>query len=324
MRPRPGVRRAHAGQAAAWGAPPDDQPATTEPMASSAVTAATARKPLPRAGVLLGVLGVVYGDIGTSPLYAFKASLDLFKGITISNVEILGILSLIFWSLILIVTVKYVNLVMHADNRGEGGILALMALAQRVSVGTGMRNFLGLVGIAGACLFFGDGVITPAISVLSAVEGLEVSTPELQQYVLPICVVVIVLLFAMQWRGTTSVGRVFGPVMAVWFVVIGVLGLIEIVQYPFVLLAVSPSYAVLLCIQYKGLAFIVLGAVVLCVTGAEALYADMGHFGAHPIRLTWTFFVLPCLVLNYFGQGALTISDPAAVSNPFFLLAPES
>ena len=293
-------------------------------MVSTAATAATARKPLPNAGVLLGVLGVVYGDIGTSPLYALKASLQLFQGVTISSVEILGILSLIFWSLILIVTVKYVTLIMHADNRGEGGILALMALAQRVSVGAGMRGFLGLVGIAGACLFFGDGVITPAISVLSAVEGLEVSTPGLQEFVLPISLAVIVLLFAMQYRGTHSVGRVFGPVMAVWFVVIGALGVGEIVRHPFVLLAISPSYAVALVVQYKVLAFIVLGAVVLCVTGAEALYADMGHFGAHPIRLTWTFFVLPCLVLNYFGQGALLISHPEALDNPFFLLAPAS
>jgi KUP system potassium uptake protein len=293
-------------------------------MVSTAATAATARKPLPNAGVLLGVLGVVYGDIGTSPLYALKASLQLFQGVTISSVEILGILSLIFWSLILIVTIKYVTLIMHADNRGEGGILALMALAQRVSVGAGMRGFLGLVGIAGACLFFGDGVITPAISVLSAVEGLEVSTPGLQEFVLPISLAVIVLLFAMQYRGTHSVGRVFGPVMAVWFVVIGALGVGEIVRHPFVLLAISPSYAVALVVQYKVLAFIVLGAVVLCVTGAEALYADMGHFGAHPIRLTWTFFVLPCLVLNYFGQGALLISHPEALDNPFFLLAPVS
>ena len=291
------------------------------------MTVATAagglRKPMPQVGMLLAVLGVVYGDIGTSPLYAFKASLQLFGSVPIATIEIMGILSLIFWSLVLIVTVKYVMLIMHADNRGEGGILALMALAQRVSVGTGMRSALALVGIAGACLFFGDGVITPAISVLSAVEGLEVSTPELQQYVLPICVVVIVLLFAMQWRGTTSVGRVFGPVMAVWFVVIGVLGLIEIVQYPFVLLAVSPSYAVLLCIQYKGLAFIVLGAVVLCVTGAEALYADMGHFGAHPIRLTWTFFVLPSLVLNYAGQAAIAVSGEPVDQNIFYRLCPE-
>ncbi len=281
------------------------------------------RRPAPAIGMLLAVLGVVYGDIGTSPLYAFKASMQLFGAVPITRLEVMGILSLIFWSLVLIVTVKYVMLIMRADNRGEGGILALMALAQRVSVGTGIRRVLTLVGIAGACLFFGDGVITPAISVLSAVEGLEVSTPELQQYVLPISVVVIVALFAVQWRGTGSVGRVFGPVMALWFVAIGILGVVEIVRQPFVLLAISPSYAVGLCIQYKGLAFIVLGAVVLCVTGAEALYADMGHFGAHPIRLTWTSFVLPCLVLNYFGQGALTIGDPATVANPFFLLAPE-
>jgi KUP system potassium uptake protein len=281
------------------------------------------RRPAPAIGMLLAVLGVVYGDIGTSPLYAFKASMQLFGREPISTAEVMGILSLIFWSLVLIVTVKYVTLIMHADNRGEGGILALMALAQRVSVGTGIRHILTLVGIAGACLFFGDGVITPAISVLSAVEGLEVSTPELQQYVLLISVVIIIVLFAFQWHGTGRVGRVFGPVMALWFVVIGLLGIMEIVRHPFVLLSISPSYAVELCIQYKGLAFIVLGAVVLCVTGAEALYADMGHFGAHPIRLTWTFFVLPCLVLNYFGQGALTISDPSAVANPFFLLGPE-
>jgi KUP system potassium uptake protein len=290
---------------------------------SASVAADVRHRPAPTFGVVLAVLGVVYGDIGTSPLYAFKASLQLFGREPFSAAEVMGILSRIFWSLVLIVTVKYVTLIMRADNRGEGGILALMALAQRVSVGTGIRNALTLVGIAGACLFFGDGVITPAISVLSAVEGLEVSTPELQQYVLPISVVVIVVLFAVQWRGTHSVGRIFGPVMAVWFVAIGILGIMQIVQYPFVLLAISPSYAVGLCIQYKGLAFIVLGAVVLCVTGAEALYADMGHFGAQPIRLAWTYFVLPCLVLNYFGQGALTIRDPTAVANPFFLLAPE-
>jgi KUP system potassium uptake protein len=288
-----------------------------------AATAERLHRPAPAIGMLLAVLGVVYGDIGTSPLYAFKASMQLFGRTPVSVAEVMGILSLIFWSLVLIVTVKYVMLIMRADNRGEGGILALMALAQRLSLGTNIRNALTLVGIAGACLFFGDGVITPAISVLSAVEGLEVSTTELQQYVLPISVVVIVLLFAVQSRGTGSVGRIFGPVMALWFVAIGILGSIEIVRHPAVLQSVSPTYAVELCAEYKGLAFIVLGAVVLCVTGAEALYADMGHFGAHPIRRTWTFFVLPCLVLNYFGQGALTISDPKAVANPFFLLAPE-
>jgi KUP system potassium uptake protein len=290
-------------------------------MTVAAATGALRRPPLSMS-MLLSVLGVVYGDIGTSPLYAFKASLQFFSNAAITPTEVLGILSLIFWSLVFIVTVKYVTLIMHADNRGEGGILALMALAQRVSVGTGVRKTLTLVGIAGACLFFGDGLITPAISVLSAVEGLEVTAPELQQYVLPISVVIIILLFSMQWRGTHSVGRVFGPVMAAWFLIIGVLGVKEIVFHPYVLLAISPSFAVELCIQYKGLAFIVLGAVVLCVTGAEALYADMGHFGAQPIRRTWTWFVLPCLVLNYFGQGALTLSDPSAEVNPFFLLCP--
>ncbi len=234
----------------------------------------------------------------------------------------LGILSLIFWSLILIVTIKYVTLVMRADNRGEGGVLALMALAQRVCVTPRMKAFVALVGIAGACLFFGDGFITPAISVMSAIEGLEVSSPELRTYVLPISAVVIVLLFAVQYRGTGSVGRLFGPVMAVWFVAIALLGVAQIRLHPYVLLALSPSYAIELCIVYKALAFIVLGAVVLCVTGAEALYADMGHFGAHPIRVSWTFFVLPSLVLNYFGQGALIITDPRALDNPFFLSAP--
>jgi KUP system potassium uptake protein len=280
-------------------------------------------RPKPNLGVLMAVLGVVYGDIGTSPLYAFKASLQLFDAAHTTQTEIMGVLSLIFWSLIVIVTLKYVFLVMRADNRGEGGILALMALAQRVSVGRGVKSGIALVGIAGACLFFGDGVITPAISVLSAVEGLEVSAPDLKFYVLPISIAVIVALFAMQYKGTGSVGKVFGPIMVVWFFIIGLTGLIEIVPHPFVLLALSPTYAVALCIQYKGLAFFVLGAVVLCVTGAEALYADMGHFGAKPIRLTWLTFVLPCLVLNYFGQGALMIRDASAIENPFFLLGPQ-
>jgi KUP system potassium uptake protein len=277
----------------------------------------------PSVGMLMAVLGVVYGDIGTSPLYAFKASLQLFDSAATTRVEIMGVLSLIFWSLIVIVTLKYVFLVMRADNRGEGGILALMALAQRVSVGTSVKSAIALVGIAGACLFFGDGVITPAISVLSAVEGLEVSAPELKLYVLPICVAVIVALFAVQHKGTGNVGRVFGPIMVGWFFIIGLTGLVEIVPHPFVLLSISPTYAIALCIQYKGMAFFVLGAVVLCVTGAEALYADMGHFGARPIRITWLTFVLPCLVLNYFGQGALMIRDPSAIENPFFLLGPE-
>jgi KUP system potassium uptake protein len=282
-----------------------------------------ARKAAPGLTAMLAVLGVVYGDIGTSPLYAFKSSLQLFKLAEITSLEIMGILSLIFWSLVLIVTIKYVMLVMRADNRGEGGILALMALAQRVSVGAGTRRTLALIGVAGACLFFGDGVITPAISVLSAVEGLEVSAPALEQYVLPISAVVIVVLFAVQWRGTGSVGRVFGPIMVVWFLVLGTVGLLAIIDHPQVLLALSPSYGVELAMHHRLRAFVVLGAVVLCVTGAEALYADMGHFGAHPIRVSWVFFVLPCLVLNYFGQGALMLDNPAAIQNPFFLLCPE-
>ena len=272
---------------------------------------------------MLGVLGVVYGDIGTSPLYAVKASLMPFKGSTITAFEILGVMSLFFWALVLVVTIKYVFLILRADNRGEGGILALMALAQRTASGTTLRAVLALVGIAGACLFFGDGTITPAISVLSAVEGLQVTLPRLAPAIIPISVTIVVALFAIQQYGTASIGRVFGPIMTVWFLTLGVLGLIEIIRHPYVLLAISPTYAVALCVEYKFLAFMVLGAVVLCVTGAEALYADMGHFGARPIRLAWLFFVLPCLMLNYLGQGALILSDQAALESPFFLLAPE-
>ncbi len=282
-----------------------------------------ARHSASTAGRWLAVLGVVYGDIGTSPLYALKSSMQVFEGVPTGEVEILGILSLFFWSLVLVVTVKYVMLVMRADNHGEGGILALMALAQRVAVNTSMRNTLAMVGIVGACLFFGDGIITPAISVLSAVEGLEVAAPTLREYVLPISVGVIIALFAMQYRGTHSVGRVFGPIMALWFVVLAMLGIGQIIHRPDVLLAISPWYAVKLCLVYKYLAFVVLGAVVLCVTGAEALYADMGHFGPVPIRQSWLFIVLPSLVLCYFGQGAMLLRDPASVQNPFFLMAPE-
>lgn len=279
-------------------------------------------RPALRMGALLGVLGIVYGDIGTSPLYAFKASLDHFSSMGVVETDVMGILSLMFWSLIGIVTVKYVLLVMHADNRGEGGILALMALAQRVCTGRRMRQVMALVGIGGACLFFGDGVITPAISVLSAIEGIEVATPDLQQFVLPLSVIIIVGLFAVQSHGTGLVGRVFGPVMAVWFLAIGAMGLGEIIHRPGILLALSPGYGLKLCVTHGWLAFVALGSVVLTVTGAEALYADMGHFGARPIRLAWLYFVLPCLVLNYFGQGALVLADPSARTNPFYLMAP--
>jgi KUP system potassium uptake protein len=294
---------------------------------TSVAMAASSRRAIPRLPVMLAVLGVVYGDIGTSPLYALKACFDLLgssrgSGWQIQEWEVLGLLSLIFWSLFLIVTMKYVTLVMRADNKGEGGILALMALAYRVTTGDRTRAVLTMCGIIGTCLFFGDGVITPAISVLSAVEGLEFASPGLQEFVLPISAAVIIALFAVQWRGTGSVGRIFGPIMAVWFATIGLLGAIEITRYPSVLMALSPTYAVTFCINHGGLAFLSLGSVVLAVTGAEALYADMGHFGARPIRWSWLFFVLPCLVLNYFGQGALVLQNPAAVANPFFLMAP--
>jgi KUP system potassium uptake protein len=294
-------------------------------MSTSAVKAGSdgeLHRPALRFSAILGVLGIVYGDIGTSPLYAFRASLEHFGHEMIATSVVLGILSLIFWSLVAIVTVKYVLLVMHADNRGEGGILALMALAQRNCTGVGMRTAMGLVGVGGACLFFGDGVITPAISVLSAIEGIEIATPDLKQFVLPISVMVIVGLFAVQSHGTGRVGRVFGPIMAVWFLVIGAMGLGEIVRHPEVLAALSPTYGIALCINHGWLAFVALGSVVLAVTGAEALYADMGHFGARPIRVAWLFFVLPCLVLNYFGQGALVLSEPLAAVNPFYLMAP--
>ena len=274
------------------------------------------------AGAVIGVLGVVYGDIGTSPLYAFQTVLGLFPKHHATDGEILGCLSLIFWSLFLIVTVKYVLLVMRADNRGEGGILALMALAQRTAVSPRVRTTIALIGIGGACLLFGDGVITPAISVMSAVEGIEVALPQAASVILPVSAVVIIALFAVQSRGSGAVGRLFGPVMVVWFAVIGALGAIQIAHNPYVLWALSPQEAVSFLITHGGMSFLVLGAVVLAVTGAEALYADMGHFGVRPIRLAWLFYVLPALVLNYFGQGALVMANTAAGANPFYLMAP--
>ena len=272
---------------------------------------------------LLGVLGIVYGDIGTSPLYAIKASLEHFKEGGLERADVLGVLSLIFWSLIVIVTIKYILLVMRADNRGEGGILALMTLAQRETKSVRGRAAVSIVGICGCCLFFGDGTITPAISVLSAIEGLEIAAPAFKEYVLPLSLVVIIGLFLVQSRGTASIGALFGPVMTLWFAAIGTLGLIEIIHHPSVLLAILPTYGFQVLMHHGFLAFLVLGSVVLCVTGAEALYADMGHFGRQPIRMAWLYFVLPCLLLNYFGQGALVLSDPATLSNPFFLLGPD-
>ncbi|WP_439596699.1 potassium transporter Kup [Falsiroseomonas sp.] len=272
---------------------------------------------------LIGVLGVVYGDIGTSPLYALRASLLHFSADGIERWEILGLLSLIFWALVLTVTVKYVIFMLRADNRGEGGILALMALAQRQARTERGRWIVALIGIAGASLFFGDGIITPAISVLSAVEGLKVISPAFEEAVVPIALGILLALFLVQWRGTGSMGRIFGPICALWFGAIGLLGLIEVVREPGVLVALSPSYAIQFCAYYHLAAFIAFGSVVLAVTGAEALYADMGHFGRKPIQLAWVAFVLPALALNYFGQGALLLSDPSAIENPFFLLAPD-
>ncbi len=293
-------------------------------MSATLALPAHSRRGALTAGAVIGVLGVVYGDIGTSPLYAFQTVLALFPKSHAGDGEILGCLSLIFWSLFLIVTVKYVLLVMRADNKGEGGILALMALAQRSAVNPRVRTTIALIGIGGACLLFGDGAITPAISVLSAIEGIEVSLPEAAQFVLPLSAIVIIGLFAVQSSGTGVVGRLFGPVMVVWFLVIGLLGAIQVVQNPHVLVAILPSHALLFLLDHGGLSFLVLGAVVLAVTGAEALYADMGHFGVRPIRMAWLFFVLPALVLNYFGQGALVMADTSAAANPFYLMAPPS
>jgi KUP system potassium uptake protein len=282
-----------------------------------------ANRPL-TAATLLATLGIVYGDIGTSPLYAMRASLLFFADDGIDSADILGILSLVFWSLIIVVTVKYVAFVLRADNRGEGGIMSLTALAMgALPKGSWLRRAAILVGIAGASLFFSDGMVTPAISVLSAVEGLRIVSPAMEPAVIPISLCVLLALFLLQYRGTGKMGRIFGPVTAVWFAVLAVLGLVQIVQNPAVLAALSPEPALAFVAANPLASFIALGAVVLAVTGGEALYADMGHFGAKPIRFAWLFVVLPALVLNYFGQGALLLADPAAIENPFFLLAPE-
>ncbi len=267
-------------------------------------------------------LGVVYGDIGTSPLYAMREAFRPEAGIVPTPGNVLGILSLIFWALILVISVKYLGFVMRADNRGEGGMIALTALVVPRNPGTGKAGILVLLGLFGASLLYGDSMITPAISVLSAVEGLEVATPFFTPYVVPITIVILIGLFVVQRHGTGGIGRVFGPVMLLWFLVLGAMGAAEIARHPAVLAAVSPLHAVRFFTHNRGAAFFVLGSVFLAVTGGEALYADMGHFGKRPIRITWFALVLPALVLNYFGQGALILNDPAAVEHPFFLLAP--
>jgi KUP system potassium uptake protein len=269
--------------------------------------------------IVIGAIGVVFGDIGTSPLYTLKEAFGPHYGLQPDQANVLGLLSLVFWAMFLIVTVKYVTVILRADNRGEGGILALMAVVQRsLPIAAPLGYTVGILGILGCALFFGDAVITPAISVLSAVEGLEVAAPALHRFVVPIAVVVLLLLFAFQRHGTERVGKIFGPVMIVWFVAIALLGGRQIVQNPAVLQAVNPYWALHFFAAHGTAAWLALGAVVLCVTGGEALYADMGHFGRVPIRIAWTGFVMPALLLNYFGQGALVLAEPAAVQNPFF------
>jgi KUP system potassium uptake protein len=290
-------------------------------MAQAAAHAGSHSMRRAKHNLVLGALGVVYGDIGTSPLYTVKQCFDAEGGITPENV--LGVLSLIAWSLMMVVTIKYVIVIMRADNRGEGGILALTALALRTASRKGRRHRLILMaGLVGAALFYGDGVITPAISVLSAIEGLKVATPLFDHYVVPLTVAVLIVLFAIQRRGTSLVGGFFGPVMIVWFSVLAVLGAIEIADQPAILQALNPLWGLRLLASAPLRGFVLLGAVVLAVTGAEALYADMGHFGVHPIRLAWLRMVFPALILNYFGQGALLLRSAEALDNPFYRMVP--
>ncbi|ART53199.1 potassium transporter Kup [Acidovorax carolinensis] len=275
------------------------------------------------AALTLGAIGVVYGDIGTSVLYAVK---EVFGSghVPFTPDNIYGILSIFFWTLTVIVSLKYVVLVLRADNNGEGGLIAMLALAsQAVKDKPRLRKVLLAVGIFGTSLFYGDGVITPAISVLSAVEGLEVVSPHFKQYVIPLTLVVLFCLFVVQKRGTSGIGKFFGPVTLIWFLTIAVLGVSHIVTHPEILWAMSPHHALGFMWAHPGISFIILGAVVLCVTGAEALYADLGHFGKRPIRLAWFGVAMPALTLNYFGQGALLLAEPEAVKNPFFMMAPD-
>ena len=275
------------------------------------------------AALTLGAIGVVYGDIGTSVLYAVK---EVFGSghVEFTHENVYGILSIIFWTLTVIVSLKYVSLVLRADNNGEGGLVAMLALAsQSVKDRPELRRWLLAVGVFGTCLFYGDGVITPAISVLSAVEGLEVVSPNFKRAVIPLTLLILFGLFAVQKHGTAGIGKFFGPITLFWFASIALLGVAQIVDHPEILWALSPHYALGFMVHNPGTTFIILGAVVLCVTGGEALYADMGHFGKKPIRLAWFSIVMPALTLNYFGQGALLLANPVAVKNPFFMMAPE-
>jgi len=275
------------------------------------------------AALVVGAVGVVYGDIGTSPLYTIKLAFSGPYAFAINPANVLGVLSLIFWALVIVVTLKYIALIMRADNKGEGGIMALMALAQRATGDESRRRWILMtLGLVGAALFYGDGMITPAISVLSAVEGLELAAPVLHPYVIPITITILIGLFLFQRHGTARVGALFGPVMLVWFGVLALLGVRGILMHPQVLEALNPWYGLAFFLDHGVAGFIILAAVVLAVTGTEGLYADMGHFGRRPLRVAWLGFVLPSLVLNYFGQGALLLADAGAVANPFYHLAP--
>ena len=276
--------------------------------------------------LILGALGVVFGDIGTSPLYALKVSVEAAGGAPGADIShtVLGVLSLISWALILVVMIKYVFIIMRADNKGEGGIFALTSLVlNAMRECSSFRWIVTLAGALGAALFFGDSMITPAISVLSAVEGLKVLSPDLEPFIIPISLTLISALFAVERFGTGKIGIVFGPIMLVWFICLGVLGVTEIVQHPTVFAALNPWVGISLLAEHPGISIAILGSVVLAVTGGEALYADMGHFGRQPIQRAWLFLVFPCLLLNYYGQGALLISDPSALDNPFYRLGPD-
>jgi KUP system potassium uptake protein len=281
----------------------------------------THRAALP--AITLAALGVVFGDIGTSPLYALKECFHAANDIAITKESVLGILSIIFWSIMLIISFKYVMVIMRADNNGEGGIMALLALnLRRAGLNRNHKLTLVALGFIGASLFFGDGIITPAISVLSAIEGLSIAAPVFTPYLVPLAIGILTALFLVQRQGSAVMGKLFGPITLVWFLVLGLLGLISIIKSPFVLAMVSPHWAFWFIVHHPLIAFFTMSAVVLTITGGEALYADMGHFGPMPIRLAWFIIVLPCLLLNYAGQGALLLRDPSTITNPFYLLVP--
>jgi KUP system potassium uptake protein len=295
--------------------------ATTGPAGATHVSNGTHAPATGLWVLIIGSIGVVYGDIGTSPLYAFREAMLAAGGGIVEREAVLGVLSLIFWSLIVVVTLKYVILLIYADNRGEGGNLALMALAQRSWPQA--APVIVILGVIASALFYGDAMITPALSVLSAVEGLDVAAPAVDGFILPLTLVILLALFLVQWRGTAKVAALFGPITSVWFVALAVAGVLGIAANPVVLLALNPVHALAFATGHGIISFMTLGAVFLAVTGTEALYADLGHFGRKPIQIAWLCFVLPALVLNYFGQGALVLGAPASLENPFFLMYPD-